>query len=87
MIYLQKTNTKAVADFINSPAWADCKRCLYARRPPSPATKDPTHVSAAAGHQRAGYEAAIEAIERIPFEFETEQQSPFARAAVAITED
>lgn len=87
MIYLQKTNQKAAGDFLNGPLWADMKRCLYARRPPTPATKDPTHVAAAQGHQRAGYEACIEMIERIPFEFETEQQSPFARAAVAITED
>jgi hypothetical protein len=87
MIYLQKTNQKAAGEFLNGPLWADFKRCLLDRRPPTPDAKEPSHTAAARGHQRAGFEAAIEAMERIPFEFPEEQRSPFARPAVAITED
>lgn len=87
MIYLQKTNQKAAADLLNGMVWQDIKRCLLDRRPPAPDAKDPSHIAAARGHQRAGFEAAIEAIEKLPFEFNEEPQSPFARPAVSITAD
>jgi len=87
MIYLQKSNQKAAGEFLNGVLWADFKRCLLARRPPMPDAKDPSHIAAARGHQRAGFEQAIEAIEKLPFEFSEEPVSPFARPAVAITAD
>jgi hypothetical protein len=60
---------------------------LLARRPLHPDDKDDVHVAAAKGHKRAGYEKAIEEIEKLPFEYVSEQKDPFSRPAVAITED
>lgn len=86
-MHLQPTNQKAAGEFLHGILWADLKRCLLARRPVKPDAKDDIHVAAAKGHARAGFESAIEAIETLPFEFPAEQASPFARPAVAITED
>lgn len=87
MIHLQKAYRGVVLEFINGPAWRDVKECLKARMPVSPDPLEPSHVSAARGHQRAGFEKAIDAIEKMPLEFDQDKADPFARPAVAITED
>ncbi len=86
-MYLQPSNQKAAGDFLNGTLWQDIKRCLLARRPPEADVTDDIHVAAAKGHKRAGFEKAIEQIEKIPFEFDKEQANPFSRPAVAFTED
>lgn len=86
-MYLQPSNQKAAGDFLNGPLWQDFKRCMLARRPPEADVKDDVHVAAAKGHKRAGFEKAIEEIEKLPFEYAKDQSNPFGRPAVAITED
>lgn len=86
-MYLRPPNQKPAGDLLNGVLWQDMKRCLLARRPPPPEAKDEPHIAAAKGHKRAGFEAAIEEIEKLPFEFSPDQKSPFSRPAVAITED
>lgn len=78
----------SLAEFIRSPLWfAVRKLCLDERMPETPDVKDPSHVAAAKGHQRAGFEAAFAAIEALPFEKDDTPKGPFDRPAVMITED
>lgn len=84
---IQLLDPAAAKDFVNSSLWMDLRRCVMARRPTKPDPTDPSHVAAARGHQRAGFEAAIEAIEALPFEVDETPVDPFSRPAVAITED
>ncbi len=80
-------NQKIAAQFINGALWAEIKRCLLSRRPPVADVKDDIHIAAAKGHVRSGYEAAIEEVEKMPFEQDTAPESAFARPAVSITAD
>ena len=86
-MYLNNANKKAAGDFLNGVLWKDLKRCLEERRPPHPDAKDDIHVAAAKGHKRAGFEEAVAAIEKLPFEYSQDQENPFSRPAVSITED
>lgn len=86
-MYLIPTNQKAAGDFLNGTLWADFKRCLMARRPLEADVNDDVHIAAAKGHKRAGYEKAIEELEKLPFEFKPTPADPFSRPAVSITED
>ena len=85
--YIQEALRKPAADFVNGPIWREIKRCALESRPPKADVKDPSHVAAAIGHQRAAWDDVIKAIEEIPFDFSKEQRSPFSRPAVAITKD
>lgn len=85
--YLSPDEQKAAANFLNGPTWQTMKRVLLLRRPPMPDAGDPSHVAAAKGHQRAGYEMCIEAFETAPFDTKPDPEAPFRIPAVAITED
>lgn len=86
-MYIHEGNRKAAAEFVSGPLWAEFKRCLGQRAPLKPDVTDPSHVAAAKGHQKTGYDKAIEEIEKIPFEFEEKGADPMQRPAVTITED
>jgi len=86
-MYLRKENLEAAATLINSPLWADIKRCLLARRPDAPVSADAIHTAAAKGFERKGFESAISAIELLPFEVSEERDDPFNRPAVFDTKD
>lgn len=86
-MYLRKENLEAAASFINSPLWADIKRCLLERRPDAPVAIDAVHTAAAKGFERKGYESAMTDIEKLPFDLPTERLDPFNRPAVTATED
>lgn len=86
-MYLKPANQKPAGDLLNGVLWADMKRCLMDRRPHPPEANDEPHIAAAKGHKRAGFEAAIDVIEKLPFEFNPDQKDPFSRPAVRITED
>ncbi len=87
MRYLLPSSAKTLAEFMASPLWAEIRLCMDERKPEAPDTKDPSHVAAAKGHRRTGFEEAFIKLKNLPLEFAQEQQSPFARPAVAITED
>lgn len=87
MKYLLDPHQKALAEFINGQLWAEVKACLRERAPEKPDVKDPSHIAAAKGHQRAAFESVIDKIESLPFEHDETPQSPFERPAVAFTED
>lgn len=87
MKYLLDAHQKSLAEFINSQLWAEVKTCMRDRAPEKPDVKDPSHVAAAKGHQRAAFEHAIETIEGLPFDHDTTPSDPFARPAVMFTED
>lgn len=80
--YLSTGNHKVVATFLMSPLWVEMKRCLYARRPAPAATTDETHVAAAKGHARFGYEQCILDIEKLPTESDQPPPDPFKRDAL-----
>ena len=86
-MYLSPSNQKLAADFINGLLWQDIERCLLARRPARADTADPTHVAAAKGHVRAGYELALEELRKLPIEEEPKAINPMAIPAVSIIED
>lgn len=86
-MYLRKENLEAAASFLNSPLWADIKRCLMERRPDAPVAVDAVHTAAAKGFERKGYESAMTDIEKLPFDLPTERLDPFNRPAVTATED
>lgn len=86
-MYLRKENLKASAEFLNSPLWADIKKCLLERRPEPPLAVDAPHTAAAKGFERKGYEQAIADIEKLPFDLPEEKQDPFNRLAITVTED
>lgn len=85
-IYITPALQKPAGDFVNSPTWHEVRRALMNRRPEVPDAKDPSHVAAAKGHRRAGYEQAITDIEKLPFETEPVVQDPFKSPAL-FTED
>lgn len=87
MRYLDTESQKVFAEFVNRPIWQDIKLCLDDRRPESLDVKDPTHVSAAKGHKRAGWDEMLAALEKLPFETDPTPPDPFDRPAVTITED
>lgn len=86
-MYLRKENLDAAASFLNSPLWADIKRCLLDRRPDSPVSADPVHTAAAKGFERKGFEQALSEIEKLPFDFQSERADLFNRPAITVTED
>jgi hypothetical protein len=86
-IYLLPHNRKGAGEFLNSPLWSDLKKCLLARRPLAADAGDETHVAAAKGHQRNGYEKCIDEMEKLAFEFPAEDVDPFKRPALTITQD
>ena len=86
-MYLLEPNLSPAANFINSPLWADIKRCLAEREPEAPVSNDPIHTAAAKGFERKGFELAIAEIEKLPFEKPTTRTDPFARPAVTAIED
>ena len=86
-MYPRKENLESIANFINSPLWADIKRCLHDRRPESPVSSDPIHVAAARGFERKGYEQAISDIEVIAFDQPVTRVDPFNRPSINATED
>lgn len=86
-MYLRKENQEPAVNLLNSPLWADIKRCLLERRPEPPVPADAVHTAAAKGFERKGYEQAIQDIEKLPFDLPAEVQSPFNRPAITETED
>lgn len=86
-MYLRKENLEAAASFLNSPLWADIKRCLLERRPDAPVAIDAVHTAAAKGFERKGYESAMADIEKLPFDLPAERLDPFNRPAVLETQD
>lgn len=87
MRFLLPSEQQALAAFVNGELWPRIKICLADRGPEAPDVKDPSHIAAAKGHQRAAFEAAIKAIESLPFEIDETPRSPFERPAVAFTAD
>lgn len=80
--YIDPALQKAAADFVNGLLWREFKRALTARKPEEADTGDPTHVAAAKGHKRAGYEKCLEYFEKLPFEAPAEQKNPFQTPAL-----
>lgn len=87
MRYLSPENRIVLGEFLGKPLWGEIKLCLLDRRPVAADTNDPSHVAAAKGHKRAGYEIALEAIEKLVVEYSEDAPDPFLRPAVAITAD
>lgn len=88
MRQLLEPHKKALGEFVNGPLWKAVKElCVEERAPEVPDVKDPSHIAAAKGHQRAGFENAFRLIEALPFEKSEEPQSVWDRPALAITED
>lgn len=87
MKYLLDAHQKALAEFINGQLWAEVKACLRDRAPEQPDVKDPSHVAAAKGHQRAAFDKTIGQIEALAFEHDDTPRNPFERPAIAITDD
>lgn len=87
MRFLLPQHQKALAEFINSPLWAEVRLCLEDRKTEVPDVRDPSHIAAAKGHQRAGAEKIILAIENLHTQTDDSGASPMDRPAVAITED
>ena len=81
-MYLLKDNLLPATNFINSPLWADIKRCLREREPKSADRTDLPHTAAAAGFERKGFEFAIEQIEFLPRDIEVKATDPFDRPAI-----
>ncbi len=86
-MFIQKENINAAAIFVGGPLWADFKRCLLQRKPEQPAVIDSADIAAAKGHQRAGFEKALEELEKLPFEAPQEIANPFDRPATQETAD
>lgn len=86
-MFLRQENLEAASEFIAGPVWADLKRCLLDRRPGAPSPEDLPHVAAAKGFQRAAWEAAIAALEKLPYETDSAAADPFDRPAVSETRD
>lgn len=86
-MYLRKDLAEPAAAFLNSQLWQDIKRCLLARRPENPISADQPHVAAAKGFERKGFEAAIDEIEKLPFDAPVERIDPFDRPAILETKD
>ena len=81
--YLSPGNHKLVATFLASPLYLDVKSCLLARRPAAAAATDEIHVAAAKGHIRAGFEAMIAELEKLPLESDPAGvPDPFQRPAL-----
>ena len=81
--YLSQGNHELVAAFLLSPLWTDIKICLMERRPPAGLATDDTHVAAAKGHIRNGYEMTIFELEKLPLDHDqTQQPDPFQRPAL-----
>lgn len=80
--FLQKDNVNPAAVFVGGPLWADIKRCLLQRKPASPLVNDSADIAAAKGHQRTGFEKAIEELEGLPFEVQTQIMNPMDRPAI-----
>ena len=86
-MYLRKENTEPAANLLNTPLWADIKKCLLERRPESPDSADAVHVAAAKGFSRKGFELALEELEKLPFDRPVERIDPFNRPSVLETID
>jgi hypothetical protein len=87
-MFLHSENMSAATAFVNSPLWADFKRCLLDRHMPEPEPEDALHTQAAKGFGRVGYETAIANFEKIARELPPpDVKSPFDRPAVTAIED
>jgi hypothetical protein len=86
-MYLRKEHLEPALNLINSPLWADIRRCLLERRPDAPVAADPIHTAAAKGFERKGYEQAMLDVEKLPFELPVDRADPFNRPAITETSD
>lgn len=80
--YILDANRAALGNLVNGPLWADAERALLNRRPEVPDPKDPSHIAAAKGHRRAGYEQCLADIKKLPFDAESTAKSPFESPAL-----
>lgn len=87
-MYLSPDNLRAAALFVNSPLWADIRHCLLQRRPPEPDATEAIHTQAARGMARAGYETALDNLEKLAREVApSDPVSPFDRPALTEIRD
>lgn len=87
-MYLNPVHAKAASELLNSPLWADIKRCLMDRRPDAPEPIDKLRTMAAKGFERKGFELAIQEFEKLPYEVPpVGETAPFDRPAVMETAD
>ena len=76
-MYLLPSNQKLLAELLASTLWQDVERCMRERYPEQPDPKDPSHIAAAKGHQRAGYDRYADELKKLPTDVETTAQNPF----------
>lgn len=81
-MYLRESNLKAAAAFLESPLWADFKRCLAARKQAEANVDDPSTTAAHKGFKRDGFDDCISEIEKIPFDIAPVVADPFQRPAL-----
>jgi hypothetical protein len=80
--YILEANRVSAGAFINGPVWPDMKRAAMNRRPEAPDARDPSHIAAAKGHRRAGYEQCLADLEKLPFDVEVKAKNPFDSPAL-----